>query len=58
MELNIPKWMAEEVEKDSTKSVQYTIKEILKEYLRSDEGRKIRKRIREREGVYNVVSIK
>lgn len=53
MDLQLPKWMAKEVESDSPKSVQYIIKEVLKEYLTSEEGMKIRKRIREREGVYN-----
>lgn len=51
MQLELPKWIAETIESDSKKSVQYTIKEILREYLQSEEGRLIRKRIREREGV-------
>lgn len=51
MQLELPKWIAEAVESDSKKSVQYTIKEILREYLQSEEGRVIRERIREREGV-------
>lgn len=53
MQLDLPKWLCEELETDSRKSVQYVIKEILKEYMLSKEGKVIRERIREREGVYN-----
>lgn len=49
MQLNLPKWMCDEIESDSNMSVQYIIKEILKEYLDSEEGRIIRNRIRRRE---------
>jgi hypothetical protein len=53
MQLDLPKWMSDEIESDSHKSVQYVIKEIIKEYLESKEGKRIRDRIREREGVLN-----
>ena len=51
MILELPKWVCDEIETDSKRSVQYLIKEIVKEYLTSEEGKVIRKRIREREGV-------
>lgn len=51
MILELPKWVCDEIESDSNRSVQYLIKEIIKEYLTSEEGKVIRGRIREREGV-------
>lgn len=49
MKLELPKWITDEIELDSNKSVQYVIKEILREYLESNEGGVIRERIRRRE---------
>lgn len=51
MELELPKWLVKELSKDTDKSIQYIIKEILKEYVRGEEGRKIRERIIEKERV-------
>ncbi len=53
MQIQLPKWMIKELEKRLNRSAQYIIKEILKEYLDSEDGGRIRKRIREREGVLN-----
>lgn len=48
MQLQLPKWMTDSLNEESEKSIQYTIKEVLREYLNSEEGRIIRERIEKR----------
>lgn len=52
MQIELPKWISEELERESSKSVQYIIKKILREYLVSKEGIELRNRIRREEGGY------
>lgn len=52
MYLELPKWIAEALERESNKSVQYIVKKILREYLVSKEGEELRERIRKEEEVY------
>lgn len=54
MELELPKWLVKELSKDTDKSIQYIIKEILKEYVRGEEGKKIRTKIIEKERVRGI----
>ncbi len=46
MELQLPKWIIEELDKGrGTKSIQTYIKDIMREYVESEEGIIIRERI-------------
>lgn len=55
MDITIPKWIVEELRKDTERSLQYLIKLILKEYVEDEEWRnkiveKERKREEDRKG--------
>lgn len=47
MILQLPKWMCDELGRQAEgEAIQYMIKNIVKEYIRSEEGRIMRERIR------------
>ena len=45
MNIQLPRWMILELEKDMDKSIQSLIKEIVREYIDSKEGGEIRRRV-------------
>tara|TARA_B100001105_G_scaffold247568_1_gene232392 strand:- start:2244 stop:2417 length:174 start_codon:yes stop_codon:yes gene_type:complete len=51
MDLQLPKWMAKELYKDTDRSLQYYIKHVIKEYLNDPEWReKVIEKERGKEG--------
>lgn len=54
MILQLPKWMCEELYKQAEgATLQYMIKDILREYIGSEEGKIMRERIRIKRGRIN-----